>query len=280
MATYVAGSRGGTQKYETEMNKGAEKAEQLTGATSEEIGKGRGRVRGLYEDILNQPSRGAARVAQSRNADLKRLRQSQSTSGVSGPMADLQKAQVSQNYASQIGDTRQKEYLDALNKLEKQYRGASGDVLSTMGQYGAISQGAAPTPSLGSGGGLTYLCTELRKRGLIGKWELFFIHILLVVGTVFKPAHTLFYLLQGSRLINSMNRNEVNWKGVRLSLFAPCLNLLKKGRLLKAINLYELETRKLFLRYGFVREVALFEDSWSFSKLVKSYKVMWRLRHV
>lgn len=150
---------------------GRERGESLTGATSEEIGSNRRDIRSKYSDIVNQDSRGAASVASSRDASLKQQKIAQNKSGQSGGSADLQNQMLDMNYARKIGDTRQSEYLGALNKLETQYRGAASDVMKAEGQYGSIAVGSKVDPVAADSGGTSFICTRLRKEGLMTKRE-------------------------------------------------------------------------------------------------------------
>lgn len=263
------------------MASGRARGEEMTGVSSKNVGKKRGEIRGQYEDIVNGPSRGASRAASARNADLKSLRQSQGAQGVSGGMARLQQNQMNQDYAGKIGDVRQKEYLDALNKLETQYRGAASDIMTTEGQYGAIGVGSKPNPTMSDGGGLmsglTYICSELSRRGFVSKWELFCIHALLVFGTFYKPAQTLFYLRYGDWLVAKMIVAKTNWNAVKIGLFDISFALLKQGKLKDAVNHYEKVTTSLFLLHGFEKEVEALDYGWSLKKVWLSLHRLWRL---
>lgn len=264
------------------MGEGRSVGEQLTGATSADIGKNRGDIRQKYSDIVNAPSRGAARVASARNADVKSLRQQQARQGVSGGVASNQLTQMNQDYAGKIGDVRQKEYLDALNKLEAQYRGASSDVMSAEGQYGAIGVGSKPNPVAAGGNNMfdTYLCTELRKRGMISRFELFIIHSLLVIGTLFLPAETIFYFKYGGYLVFLINKEENDWVNIKKKVFTNSFNLIKKFKFISAVHNYEKETRKLFNRYPrFSLPLKELDSKWTIGKVIKSFKTMWRIQN-
>lgn len=252
---------------------GRQRGESLTGIKSDEVGRERRGIREQYRDILNQPSRGAERVAQARNASLKRLRQQQAGSGVSGARAQAQEMALSQDYARQAGDVRQREYLDALNKLETQFRGAGTDIMRSEGQYGSIGVGSKPTPIVESSG-ITYLCTELKNRGMITKMELFFIHFLLVLGTILRPAQTYYYLKYGKKLVNEMIKDDHNWRWVKIGLFDICLKYMAKGRFIKAINHYETITRQLFSMYGMGLHLSQFNFKWSLKRLKDSFKLI------
>lgn len=259
------------------MAQGRGRGEQLTGASSKEVGEKRGEIRGKYEDILEGPSRGATRVADARNADIKRLKANQAQGGVSGGTRALQNMQASENYAGQIGDVRQKEYQDALNKLERQYRGASQDIMTAEGQYGAIGVGGKPVPQPQGGGGITYLCTELRKRNMINSFELFIIHALLFIGTIFNPAETILYLKKGGELVKTMNKNNYEWISIKLFLFDRCFYYLLRGRIFKAMNHYIDYVEMLFLFYGLDTDR---DRKWKFSNVLKSYKVLREVSYV
>jgi hypothetical protein len=259
--------------------KGQKKGEEVTGITSEKVGEKRGEIRGKYEAILDQPSRGAARMAKARNADLKRMKQSQSRSGLSGGMANLQNQQVTQDYASKMGDVENNAYMSALNKLEKQYRGAGGDITKLGGQYGSLEVGGQPAPQMSSGGGIldTYLCTELHRRGLVTKVDLILMHSLLIIGAILKPAQTIFYLTFGAELVTRMNENNSKWPAVKAGLFDKTFSLMKRFRFLAAINHYETVTTLLFERCEFDAELDKFKSKWSFNKVTRSFKLMWRV---
>lgn len=254
------------------LKKGRERGESLAGISSSEVGDKRSDIRSRYKNIINAPSRGAARTAQARNANLKRLRASQGQRGVSGGMADLQESQMSQDYAGRVGNVRQKEYMDALNKLERQYRGAAQDIMTAEGQYGAIGAGSKSAPTAQSGGGITYLCTELNRRNLITKWELFFIHALLIIGTILRPSETIFYLLHGNKLVCEINNDgKLQWQRVKDQLFDTSLNKMKQLKFLSAVNHYIQWTEWAFNRYSISTNI---NRDWSFSKVIKSFKVM------
>lgn len=262
------------------MRQGLQRGQELTGATPGEIGSERKDIRDRYRDIVNAPSRGAARVEQARNANLKQLRASQARSGVQGGMADLQRQQIKQNYASTAGNVRQKEYLDALNKLERQFRGAGKDIMAAEGGYGSIAVGGKEIPQPDNDRGFTYICTEIKRRGLATKGEFFAIHLLLFFGTIFRPAQTYHYLKNGMKLVQAMREvlRDVEWITLKQDLMDECLHLMKKGKFLSAVNKYELVVRGLYARCGLSEKIKDIDLSWSVVKLIKSFSLMFKIK--
>lgn len=131
---------------------GFARGEELVGINREDVAKNRSKVRDEYEKMLNAPSRGASRIASSRNADMKRLRQSQSQSGASGAMANAQRQQLTQDYAGKIGDQREKEYFNAITGMRDMAGADLSTILGVGGTYGSMGVASRPAPYPQQGG--------------------------------------------------------------------------------------------------------------------------------
>jgi len=132
---------------------GEAKGEQLVGATVGEVGQQRADIRKKYQDIVNGESIAEKNLTRQSNADKRTARATAAVSGGSQMSAGQEQAMNRQS-ASDIATARSAEYLNALNKLEAQYRGAAGDIASLSGKYGAIGVGVAPAPTITKSSGI------------------------------------------------------------------------------------------------------------------------------
>lgn len=144
---------------------GEKVGEKLTGATLQEAGEGRAQVRDRIEDMFSGNSAGASALKQDQNQDLKALKSQQAISG-GGQMSEGQqqalKRQSNLDYAKFVsGEKRQ-----AVSDQSREFRGVVSDSLKASGQYASMMTGTQ-TPAQASSGGLTVICTELNRQGLL-----------------------------------------------------------------------------------------------------------------
>lgn len=144
---------------------GEAKGEQLVGADSREIGQERADIRQRYKDVVG----GESLVRKQMKQDLAtRQKQARAQSAVGGQaqLAPAQQQAMGRQASSDIATARNEEYMQALNKLESQFRGAAGDIARLSGQYGSIGVGGQPAPQINTGGTFgTVICTELHRQG-------------------------------------------------------------------------------------------------------------------
>lgn len=147
------------------LSTGKKRGEELTGVSSQDVGKERADIRQRYKDILGGESIAQKVIKQ----DLAtRQRQARAQAAVSGAsqVAPAQLQAMQRQASADLATARSKEYMNALNKLETQFRGAAGDIARIEGQYGAIGVGGQPAPQMSSSNFFgTVICTELHKQG-------------------------------------------------------------------------------------------------------------------
>lgn len=151
------------------MKEGRRRGEELVGVDSATVGKERADVRQKYKDILE----GKSIVKKEMKQDLAtRQKQARAQSAVSGQsqLAPAQQQAMGRQAASDMASARSKEYLGVLNKIEKQFRGAAGDISRLEGQYGSIGVGGQAPASGGGGGGMSVVCTELHRQGFMSDY--------------------------------------------------------------------------------------------------------------
>lgn len=134
---------------------GREQGEKLTGISSEEVGRQRAGVRQEYKDIVAGKSIVGEEMRRDRNASARRLKAMQMGGNApQGGVAEASQRQLDRQSSSDIALAREQEYMNALGKLEKQYRGAASDIARLEGQYGSIAIGAKPAPQPSQNKGL------------------------------------------------------------------------------------------------------------------------------
>lgn len=130
------------------LQQGEDRAEQLIGADPTSIGEERAKIRKQYEDILNGNSIAEKTGKAQRNAQLKSLKAQNAATGGGNQMSQGMQQAVNRQSASDISQARSQEYMDTLNKLETQYRGASGDYLKIAGGYGSLGVASQAVPTV------------------------------------------------------------------------------------------------------------------------------------
>lgn len=127
-----------TEKF---LRKGRERGEEITGATSKEVGEGRAEVRDRLKETLEGNSAAAAALQQDQAQQSRTLRANQAMAGGGqmneGQQQALQRTQLIDRAQFVSGEKRQ-----ALSDISKEYRGAGGDIMRSEGQYGSIAVGA------------------------------------------------------------------------------------------------------------------------------------------
>lgn len=203
--------------------RGTQLGTELTGFKSEELGQ---RNRGLTERIdkmVDQPSLGANRLAEGGAAQLSNLMAQQGQQGVTGGLAAAQQMAVRNDTNRSVAAQAQGDYESAVTRLTDKQKSDAGTFTNLTSSRAALGQAARGVANEG----MTYLCTELDKRGLITNSELKLMHRILYFNLVFYPVEILTYLLHGRRLAKAMVKENVDWEGVRASLVLTSLLKLK-----------------------------------------------------
>ena len=130
------------------------------------------------------------------------------------------------------GDTNT--YMSAVDKANAQ----ANNIYQQQGLMWGAGKQADSTAK--SGGGGTYFCTELLKRGVLTKKEIREIHtgVLLLLPAV---AHTLtWYLENGQGIVNAANEAGYDWKNTAKAM-QEVLGLYRSGKLKAAAKRYTKE---------------------------------------
>lgn len=144
-------TQGKGREMEAYFSQGERKAEEILGIGAGEIGEKRAGIRGKYEDLLNRPSMAASRLTEQGQAAMRNLMSQQGQRNIQGGVAMGQQLQAKSEFGRQGAVQEQMDYLDILNKLERQYRGAGGDTIRLGSQLASLGVADQPMPS-GSGG--------------------------------------------------------------------------------------------------------------------------------
>ena len=153
-------------KVQSFLEAGRQRGETLVGTDSASIGKEREGIRQKYKDIVDGKSMVEKQMKQDLATRQKQARAAAAVGG-QGQLTAAQQQAMGRQAASDIAEARNQEYMNALNKVEKQYRGAAGDIARLEGQYGSIAVGGQAAPQVQAQGGLTVICTELHKQGYL-----------------------------------------------------------------------------------------------------------------
>ena len=141
---FSGGNQMSKQDIMNAMKFGEQKGEQISGATSGEVGAGRKEVRTQLQDILQGNSAGANRMQQSQNEQDKQMKARQAMSGGGGQMSEGMRQAQDRAQVRDLAEFRSNEQRQALSDLSKEWRGAGSDIMKSSGQYGSIMIGAQP----------------------------------------------------------------------------------------------------------------------------------------
>lgn len=239
---------------------GRKRGEELTGINSADVGAKRGEIRSKYEDILNAPSRGSSRVMEAGQAAQKNLRSMQGQQGVSGGMANLQRLQLGQDYATKAGDVRQNEYMNALNKLEQQYRGGAKDIMTAEGQYGALGVGAKPNPVVDSQG-TSFICSKLKGLGLMSTRESV-VMLNFMLKTAYRSSAFLYWYFSNMKeVVDDLDLTLEQWKDIKQLTVTRVMDFIKLGELKHARNRYIYECGQVARLGGIDMPDSVYEDN-------------------
>jgi hypothetical protein len=149
------------------LEEGKRRGEEIVGVDSATVGQERADVRQKYKDLMSGNSIAQQQLAQQSNAMQRQQRANAAVSGGAGQMAAGQQQAMGRQAASDMANLRSQEFIQGLDKVDAQWRGATGDITKLTGQYGSILQGMQSTPTVGGPKGVfdSIICGELHRQG-------------------------------------------------------------------------------------------------------------------
>ena len=208
-----------------ELREGESAGIKLTGLAAAELGARNRQLSNQIFSDMDKPSIGANRLAEQGAARLSQMVSQQAQQGVTGGLAQAQRMQLQRQTDRDVAGQTQKDYENAVSRAGAKQISDAGTFSTLMGSGGELAM-AKQMETKSSGGG-SYLCTELHERGLVSKWELVRLHIMMFLSLLTHPSQILFYLQWGDILRSRMKQDpNVDWAEVKKDLVDDSLSSL------------------------------------------------------
>ena len=228
---------------------------------------------------------GANRLQEAGNAQLSQLIANQAQQGVTGGLADAQRLQVQRNTSRDVAGRAQSDYDSAVDRLTNKQKSDAGTFVNLTSSRAALSQAAKSNDS-----GMSFICTELKRRGLISQKELDTIHKVMWKNLWRNPREIAFYLEHGEKLVESLNKSLANWDLIKSNVFNKAYVLVSSGLAKESMDHYVSQVETLAYDHYFKHASLKVEWEWSIIRsskcglwtriksLYKISKLTWRLR--
>lgn len=182
--------------------------------------------------------------------------------------ADLNRAQHNNEFDKSYG------LQQAQMGMDREAQGFNEDIakneqdLNNQGIVGSVLGRGGVGGTIGSvfGGGSRYFCTELYKRGLCSKYEMYRMSEFFFRCMWSDTSTCYFYAMNGKQIVDAANKNNFEWSTRKTSLIDDVIRAMDEGQMHLAKRLYTEQIKDLCLRFEETKDLIrknTFRTTWA-----------------